>query len=49
MAGIVLMRELARPDVVRELTYTGRQFSGEEALQIGFATQLSPSVFLRQL
>jgi enoyl-CoA hydratase/carnithine racemase len=42
MAGIVLMRELARPDVVRELTYTGRQFTGEEALQIGFATQLSP-------
>ena len=42
MAGIVLMRELARPDVVRELTFTGRQFSGEEALRIGFATQLSP-------
>lgn len=42
MAGIVLMRELARPDVVRELTYTGRQFTGEEALQIGFATRLSP-------
>jgi enoyl-CoA hydratase/carnithine racemase len=36
------MRELARPDVVRELTFTGRQFSGEEALRIGFATQLSP-------
>jgi len=42
MAGIVLMRELARPDVVRELTFTGRQFAGEEALRIGFATQLSP-------
>lgn len=41
MAGMVLMRELARTDVVRELTYTGRIFSGEEALRIGFATRLS--------
>jgi enoyl-CoA hydratase/carnithine racemase len=41
MAGMVLMRELARDDVVRELTYTGRIFSGEEALRIGFATRLS--------
>ncbi len=41
MAGMVLMRELARSDVVRELTFTGRIFSGEEALQIGFATRLS--------
>ena len=41
MAGMVLMREVARADVVRELTFTGRVFSGEEALQIGFATRLS--------
>ncbi|WP_198087288.1 crotonase/enoyl-CoA hydratase family protein [Variovorax sp. E3] len=41
MAGMVLMRELARADVVRELTFTGRIFSGEEAAQIGFATRLS--------
>ncbi len=41
MAGMVLMRELARADVVRELTFTGRIFSGEEALRIGFATRLS--------
>jgi len=41
MAGMVLMRELARNDVVRELTFTGRIFSGEEALRIGFATRLS--------
>jgi enoyl-CoA hydratase/carnithine racemase len=41
MAGMVLMRELARNDVVRELTFTGRIFSGEEALQIGFATRLA--------
>ncbi len=41
MGGMVLMRELARSDVVRELTFTGRIFSGEEALRIGFATRLS--------
>lgn len=41
MAGMVLMRGLARADVVRELTWTGRIFTGEEALQIGFATRLS--------
>ena len=40
MGGMVLMRELARADVLRELTFTGRQFSGEEALQLGFATQM---------
>jgi len=41
MAGMVLMRELARSDVVRELTFTGRIFSGEEALRLGFATRVS--------
>jgi len=41
MAGMVLMRELARSDVVRELTFTGRVFSGEEALRLGFATRVS--------
>lgn len=41
MAGMVLMRELARSDVVRELTYSGRIFSGEEALRIGFATRVA--------
>jgi enoyl-CoA hydratase/carnithine racemase len=40
MAGTQLMRHLAREDVVRELTYTGRIFSGEEALAYGFATRV---------
>jgi enoyl-CoA hydratase/carnithine racemase len=40
MAGLVLMRLLARDDVVRELTYSGRQFSGEEAVSLGFATRV---------
>jgi enoyl-CoA hydratase/carnithine racemase len=40
MAGTQLMRHLAREDVVRDLTFTGRIFSGEEALTLGFATRL---------
>ena len=40
MAGTQLMRHLVREDVVRELTYTGRIFSGEEALAMGFATRV---------
>jgi enoyl-CoA hydratase/carnithine racemase len=40
MAGTQLMRHLAREDIVRELTYTGRIFSGEEAYRYGFATRV---------
>ena len=40
MSGIALMRELARSDVIRELSLTGRVFSGAEALTYGFATSL---------
>jgi enoyl-CoA hydratase/carnithine racemase len=40
MGGILLMRELARHDVVRELSFSGRQISGEEAAHIGFATRV---------
>jgi len=41
MAGLVLLRGLVREDVARELTYTGRIFSGEEALALGIATRVS--------
>lgn len=41
MAGVALWRTLVRDDVLRELTYTNREFSGEEALRHGFATRLS--------
>jgi len=41
MAGTQIMRHLAREDIVRELTYTGRVFSGEEAGQYGFATRVT--------
>ncbi len=40
MAGPQLMRHLARDDVVRELAYTGRVFTAEEALAYGFATRI---------
>jgi enoyl-CoA hydratase/carnithine racemase len=40
MSGIALMRDLARSDVIRELSLTGRVFSGAEALTYGFATRL---------
>lgn len=41
MAGTPIMRNLVREDILRELTYTGRQFSGKEAAEIGFATRTS--------
>jgi enoyl-CoA hydratase/carnithine racemase len=41
MAGLVLMRGLLRDDVARELTFTGRIFSGEEAVKLGLATRVS--------
>ncbi len=41
MAGTPLMRNLCRDDRLRELTYTGRIFSGRDALEYGFATEVS--------
>ena len=40
MAGMVLMRGLVRDDVMRELTFTGRIFNGEEAVAMGLATRV---------
>ncbi|WP_375291166.1 crotonase/enoyl-CoA hydratase family protein [Qipengyuania sp.] len=40
MAGYALWRGLVRTDVLRELTYTNREFTGREALEIGLATFL---------
>jgi enoyl-CoA hydratase/carnithine racemase len=41
MAGMVLMRGLVRDDVARDLTFSGRIFTGEEALAMGLATRVS--------
>jgi enoyl-CoA hydratase/carnithine racemase len=40
MAGTQIMRHLVREDVIRELTYTARPFSAQEAVTYGFATRL---------
>jgi len=40
MAGMVLLRGLVRDDIARELTYSGRVFTGDEALSIGIATRV---------
>ncbi|MDT9012506.1 MAG: hypothetical protein RL671_2095 [Pseudomonadota bacterium] len=38
MAGYALWKGMIRDDVLRELTYTNREFSGEQAGEYGFAT-----------
>jgi enoyl-CoA hydratase/carnithine racemase len=40
MGAILLLPHLLRDDVMRDLVYTGRIFSGEEALRLGLATRL---------
>jgi enoyl-CoA hydratase/carnithine racemase len=39
MSGCVLLAELARADVVRELVFTGRIVRGDEAVTLGLATR----------
>ena len=41
MGGMALWRGTARDDVLRELTYTAREFDGAEALRLGLATRLA--------
>lgn len=41
MAGYALWRTTARDDVLRELTYTAREFSAAEALGFGLVTRLA--------
>ena len=38
MAGYALWKGMVRDDVLRELTYTNREFTGEQAGEYGFAT-----------
>ena len=40
MSGLLLMPDMARTDVMRELTFTGRIFTGAEAQGYGFATRV---------
>lgn len=41
MAGIARMRSLTADDVIRDLTFTGREFTGADAVPLGLATRLS--------
>lgn len=41
MGGPQLMKLSVREDIIRELTYTNRVFSGAEAVEYGFATHVS--------
>lgn len=45
MAGTQLMRHSVRDDIIRELTYTHRIFSGKQAVEYGFATHVSESPY----
>ena len=41
MAGTQLMYHTVRQDIIKELTFTNRIFSGTEAVEYGFATHIS--------
>ncbi|MDG2449702.1 MAG: crotonase/enoyl-CoA hydratase family protein [Saprospiraceae bacterium] len=45
MAGSQLWKHTVRDDIIRELTYTHRIFSGEDAVKYGFATHISESPY----
>src|SRR5262249_57916816 len=40
MAGTPILATLVRDDILRELTFTGRIFSAQEALSYGLATRI---------
>ena len=47
MAGYALWRGTVRDDVLRELTYTNREFTGEQAQLYGFATLVDANPLAR--
>ncbi|MCZ4297698.1 crotonase/enoyl-CoA hydratase family protein [Henriciella marina] len=49
MAGTAIMGSLCRDDRLRELTYTGRIFSGADAAEYGFATEVSETPYERAM
>ena len=49
MGHFALWRALVREDVLRELTFTAREFTGEEALVLGFATHVDADPLARAL
>lgn len=47
MGGYALWRGLVRSDLLRELVYTNREFSGAEAVELGLATFLDDQPLVR--
>ncbi len=45
MGGLVLMRHSIREDLIRELVYTHRVFSGTQAVEYGFATHVDDNPY----
>ncbi len=41
MAGIALWRTTVRDDILRELTFTAREFQSDEAQRVGFVTRIA--------
>jgi len=44
MTGTLMLSRIVRPDIVKNLVFTARVFSGLEAFEMGIATQLSKDV-----
>lgn len=49
MGGFTVWRGNVRDDVLRELTYTNREFSGEEAKDLGFVTYVDADPLARAM
>ncbi|CAN5116660.1 crotonase/enoyl-CoA hydratase family protein [soil metagenome] len=49
IAGIALLRGLVRDDVARELTYTARRISGDEALTLGIVSHVHADPYTRAM
>ena len=49
MGGFALWRGIVRDDVLRELTYTNREFSGAQAHELGFATEVHADPYARAM
>ena len=49
MGGYALWRNMVREDILRELTYTNREFSGADSLELGFATYVDENPHVRAM
>ena len=49
MGGFTIWRSNVRDDILRELTYTNREFSGEEGQELGFVTYVDADPIARAM